>query len=474
VERRLEGWNNVSSALTPTRGSSSGEATVPLARVAPDISESLTGESAALERSTAEPLSQRTRPTLLVVDDESDVLRSIHNLLRIDYRVVTFERGAPALEFLRSGQSVQVILADQRMPEMTGVEVLRKAMSIRPETTRLLFTAYTDVHTVIDAINQGHVFRFIAKPCDPELLQAFVRQGVEHHDLIAEKNRLVADLRETNARLVEANRLKGAFIEVASHELNTPITVVLGIIELWKMAQSTTASPVELQWVDRISAAAGRLARIVERMLKLVRNRDFSPSLDKELMELEPVIRRAIEELAPYLELRRQTVMVDIDADLGRLDADSAKIADVLINLLANAVKFTPDGGTIYLKAHADPAAPGWIRVQVTDQGVGVAAADQQHLFEPFFTGFDTLRHSSGDYQFGKRGIGLGLWLVKTFVELHGGRVEVCSTPGVGSTFAFVLPRAHTPSSSITPPGATAPPARSAEAALGSVLPKAI
>ena len=73
---------------------------------------------------------------------------------------------------------------------------------------------------------------------------------------------------------------------------------------------------------------------------------------------------------------------------------------------------------------------PGWVRVQVGDEGVGVPAEDQQYLFEPFFTGFDTLRHSSGDYQFGKRGIGLGLWLVKTFVELHGGRVEVASTPG--------------------------------------------
>ncbi len=79
--------------------------------------------------------------------------------------------------------------------------------------------------------------------------------------------------------------------------------------------------------------------------------------------------------------------------------------------------------------------------MSVRDLGQGVAPADMSHLFEPFFTGFDTLRHSSGDYQFGKRGIGLGLWLVKSFVELHGGRVEVASTPGAGSTFAFVLPR---------------------------------
>jgi signal transduction histidine kinase len=384
---------------------------------------------------------QRERPTVLVVDDEPDVLDSLCNLMRMDYRVVTRRTGAEALEFLQSAECVHVILTDQKMPGMTGVEVLKRAMAIRPETTRLLFTAYTDIKTVIDAINQGHVFRYLGKPCDPDELAAMVRQAVEHHDLIVEKNRLLAELKETNAKLLETNRLKGAFIEVASHELNTPVTVVLGMIELWKMSQAASASATERQWVDRIGAAAGRLARTVERMLKLVKNRDFSQSLEREPIELDALIARAVEEIKPYLELRCQTVAVAVDPDLDRIEVDASKIADVVTNLLVNAVKFTPDGGTIHLEARAHGTARDWVKVSVTDEGLGVSSADQPHLFEPFFTGFDTLRHSSGDYQFGKRGIGLGLWLVKTFVELHAGRVEVSTTPGAGSTFAFVLPR---------------------------------
>ena len=132
---------------------------------------------------------------------------------------------------------------------------------------------------------------------------------------------------------------------------------------------------------------------------------------------------------------------MSIEPDIGPIEADPSKILDVLTNLLANAVKFTPDGGTIRLEVRAEPPAADWIRVSVRDQGAGVSVTDQQHLFEPFFTGFDTLRHSSGDYEFGKRGIGLGLWLVKTFVELHGGRVEVSSTPVTAPTFSFLLPR---------------------------------
>jgi signal transduction histidine kinase len=395
------------------------------------------------KRDARDPAAAKVKPVLVLVDDEFDVLLSLQDLLRMDYQVYAFRQGPEALEFLRTTPHVHVILSDQRMPGMSGVEVLREAMAIRPETTRLLFTAYSDLHTVVDAINHGNVFRYLAKPYDPDYLSAVVRQAVEHHDLIVEKNALLAELQRSNAKLVEANRVKGAFIEVASHELNTPLTVVLGMIDLWRMSQSATASPIERQWVDRIGAAAGRLARTVDRMLKLVRNRDFAQSLNVETVELGPIAERVVEELTPYLELRRQKVTIHLDPALGSIEVDPSKIADVLINLLANAVKFTPDCGTIRLEAHPQPNSAREFRVEVTDEGTGVPQCDQEHLFEPFFTGFDTLRHSSGDYEFGKRGIGLGLCLVKTFVQLHGGRVEVSSTPGSGSTFAFVLPRSQ-------------------------------
>jgi len=429
----------IAIAATPGVDSGEGQQADPAA-ISPFSSVSGPEPAAAIGEG-AQPPGESDRPTLVVVDDERDVLSSLYNLLRMDYRVVTFEHGSEALDFLRASPAVQVILSDQRMPEMTGVEVLRQARAIRPATTRLLFTAYSDIRTVIQAINEGHIFRYLAKGCEPDEVSSAVRQAVEHHRLIVEKNRLLADLQESNEKLKEANQLKEAFIEVASHELNTPLTVVMGMIELWKMSQTPATPFKDRQWVDRIATAAGRLARTVERMLKLVRNRDFGQALDRELIEIEPVARRAIEELSPYLELRRQTVTLDVEPGLGPIAADAAKLSDVLINLLANAVKFTPDGGTIRLEARTESSAPDWIRVQVSDQGVGVSPADQQHLFEPFFTGFDTLRHSSGDYQFGKRGIGLGLWLVKSFVELHGGHVEVSSTPGAGSTFAFVIPR---------------------------------
>ena len=381
------------------------------------------------------------RPILVVVDDEPDVLRTLHDLFRLEYRVLTFGRAVEALAALRTLDDVAVILSDQRMPEMTGVQFLEQARQIQPDATRLLVTGFADIRAVIDAINLGNIARYLSKPWDTDELVAVVRVAVEQHDLIVEKNRLMAELTESNARLVEVNRLKGKFIEVASHELNTPVTVVLGLAELWKLTMGEAATQAERTWVDRIHGAGRRLASTVERMLKLLKSGQVLPVATIETVELGPLLRRSVAELEPFLAARNQKVALRIAPDLGSAEVDPAKIADVLTNLVVNAIKFTPDGGTVAVEGAAD--GDDRVRIRVTDRGQGISVEDCRHLFEPFFTGNDTMHHSSGDYQFGKRGMGLGLCLVKSFVELHGGSVDVETSTGQGSCFSFSLPRCY-------------------------------
>ncbi len=378
------------------------------------------------------------RPLLVVVDDELDVLRSLHDQFRMEYRVETFTRPSAALDFLESN-APGVVMSDQRMPDRSGVEFLRAAQRIRPDATRLLFTGYADIRAVIDAINEGNVFRYITKPWDYQELAMVIRQAFEVHDLIVGRRRLVGQLREANARLEEANRVKSAFIEVASHELNTPVAVVLGLTELWKMNQGPDATDAERSWVERIGRAGQRLAATVERMLKLVRAEQLDHTLDLRPTEIGPLVRSVVGDLQPFTTARNQRVEFRIDPGLGSAEIDAAKIGDVLTNLLANAIKFTPDGATIVVEV--EPAGVDQVRFRVIDRGVGISAADRRHLFEPFFTSYDTLHHSSGDFQYCKRGIGLGLHLVKRFVEMHGGQIEVVSSPQSGSTFTFTIPR---------------------------------
>jgi signal transduction histidine kinase len=392
-------------------------------------------------------------PTLLVVDDEPEVLQSIYDLLRRDYRVIRCERGAEAVRVLESGEYIHVVMSDQRMPGMSGVEVLRQAKELRPDATRLLFTAYADIKAVIDAINEGNAYQYIHKPWNPEELEAVVRKAVEQHDLIVKHNRLIAEqraliaeregliaeLQETNERLRDANRLKGAFIEVASHELNTPVMIITGSTELWKMTRCEDSAPDELQYVERIHKAGKRLEATVARMLKLTQADELDLQVDLHPTDLEALLRCVIADFEHFLAARGQRIELDVSPGLGTADVDPLKLSDILTNLVGNAIKFTPDGGTI--RVSAGPVGVDEVRFAVADEGAGIAPNDRKHLFEPFFTGFDTMHHSSGEFQYGKRGIGLGLCLVKTFVALHGGRVTVDTETGQGSSFAIVLPR---------------------------------
>ena len=175
-------------------------------------------------------------------------------------------------------------------------------------------------------------------------------------------------------------------------------------------------------------------------MLKLLKSDQMAPSVVLEMVDLEPLLRRSIADLQPFLTARKQEITVKVGPDLGSAEVDPSKVADVLTNLIVNAIKFTPDGGTIAVEASGGDG-PDRVRFRVTDRGAGIPVDDCPHLFEPFFTGNDTMHHSSGEYQYGKRGMGLGLCLVKAFVELHGGSVDVETAAGRGSCFSFTLPR---------------------------------
>lgn len=382
------------------------------------------------------------RHTLLVVDDEPDVVQSLRDLLRREYNVLGATRARDGLRLLHQ-QPVHVVMTDQRMPETSGVEFLRSVRRDCPDAIRLLFTGYADIKAVIDAINEGHVYRYITKPWDPEELRMVLHQAGEQYDLLQERQQLLDDLRrknreleQANAELRQANALKEAFINVASHELRTPLTILLSLPELalrMKDLDVTTAD-----WFRRIQQAGTRLHRLVELLLQMLRVGRFERPLERRPTDAAALVREAVEDVRPFLEQRRQQLREELPPDLGAFDVEAGKIRICLNELLLNAIKFTPDGGTIEVRGRRDADA---VRLQVRDNGIGIAAVDLPHIFEPFFTERDVSRHSSGQFEFGRRGLGLGLSLVRAFVHMHGGTVQADSTPGQGTTFTMTLPR---------------------------------
>src|ERR1700674_2067054 len=216
---------------------------------------------------------------LLVVDDEPDLVQSVKDLLRFDYKVLVATRAVEGLKIMQR-EKVHIVMSDQRMPEMTGVEFLKHLRDSHPETVRLLFTAYADLNAVTDAINQGNVYRYISKPWEPDELKTVLRQAVDYYDLQQERRRLILEVHEKNQQLEianeelrRANDVKRAFIRVASHELRTPLTIVMGLSELAKDTLSGDrggygSSPPLNEWMGQIHKASTRLNERVDQVVK--------------------------------------------------------------------------------------------------------------------------------------------------------------------------------------------------------------
>jgi signal transduction histidine kinase len=381
--------------------------------------------------------------SILVVDDEPDVVRSVKDLLRLDYKVFTATSADEGMKILEEN-TIDVIMTDQRMPDMTGVEFLKRVRDPHPDATRLLFTGYADIGAVIAAINQGNVYRYIAKPWDPDELQMIIREACERHDLIVHRKQLIEDLEHANKELREANALKDAFIQVASHELRTPLSIAMGYSEL--AARDKHTQPPLKDYLERTNRALKRLSYLVTQITTMLEAGQFEQRLNLREVEVAEVIREAVEDVRPFIELRRQKLNLDVPEKIGVISIDADKIRDAVNHLLLNAVKFTPDGGTITVAAHAN----GETTIRVIDTGCGIDPAHLPRIGEAFFTGYDVTHHSSGHFEHGRQGLGLGLSVVKSFVAMHGGELDIASELQCGTTVTITLPA--TPPTPPTPP----------------------
>jgi signal transduction histidine kinase len=388
-------------------------------------------------------MSTQHNHTVLVVDDEPDVVKSVKDLLRLDYRVVGATSAAEGMDVLHK-EEVHVVMTDQRMPAMTGVEFLKHVRGEAPEAVRLLFTGYADIHAVIEAINQGNVYRYITKPWDPDELQAIIREACERYDLMVERKQLLAEvqrknaeLEKVNADLLQSNMLKSAFIQVASHELRTPLTIMNGLTSLAQRIPGTPPALADL--LRRIEQGGVRMQQLVDQIVSMLSSDQFERVLHREPTDVSRLINDAVDDVRPFIDKRGQTLVLDAPPALGSADLDAAKLHDTLNHLLLNAIKFTPDGGTITVAGSRSPAND-MIRITVTDTGCGIDQECLPQLFEPFFTGTDVSRHSSGKFEHGRKGIGLGLSVARSFVRMHGGTIIAASEPGKGSTFSITLP----------------------------------
>ena len=252
---------------------------------------------------------------------------------------------------------------------------------------------------------------------------------------LAEVARLTAQrLEAENRQIQEASRLKSQFLANMSHELRTPLNAIIGFSDLLSSGAVSPQSPKHATFLGHIGTSGRHLLQLINDVLDLSKVESGKFDFFPEPVHLPLLVKEASDILHTAIQRKRIHVAVEIDPAVSDLVIDPARLKQVLYNYLSNAIKFTPEGGSVTLRARAEGDAH--LRIEVEDTGIGIAAADLPRLFTEF------LQLDAG-YSKEHQGTGLGLALTRRLVQAQGGSVGVSSTPGVGSVFHFVLKRVH-------------------------------
>ena len=373
--------------------------------------------------------------TVLAVDDEPANQRAVRRALADDgCTVLTAGSGAEGLAILAC-EPVALVITDHRMPGMSGAEFLAATVDRHPGVIRIVVTGYAAVDVLLEAINRGHVYHVLGKPWAAAELRLVVRRGLERWEAMAERSRLLDDVRTACARAERKAEQKTRLLALAAHELGTPVHLLLNALALLREGGGGAEGAV---WLDMAERAAAWLARGAAQLHTATRLHGERLSVAPRRVALAPLVGEMVAAVRAAAGDRALDLVVEGGDAMAR--ADPAWLAHALLALLTNAVRFTPDGGQVHIGV---ATAGRWAEVTVADTGIGIAAEHLPRCFEPFSTaGGDLLLHGSGRFAFGARGLGLGLATVRGIASAHGGAIDVESTPGRGSCFRLRLPRA--------------------------------
>ena len=259
-----------------------------------------------------------------------------------------------------------------------------------------------------------------------DLMETFASQSA----LAIHNARLFRELERKTAELEVAGRHKSEFLASMSHELRTPLNAVIGFSEVLLDRLFGDVNAKQEEYLEDIRASGRHLLELLNDILDLSKVEAGKMELDLVDVSLRHLIEDAVAMVRDRAIRKGLTLEVAVDDDVDAVTADPLRLKQVVVNLITNAVKFTPDGGRIDVRAEH---AGGEYRVEVRDTGVGIAETDQQRIFDAFQQGPRTVSESA-------EGTGLGLTLSRQIVKLHGGRLWVASRAGEGSTFTFAIP----------------------------------
>ncbi|MDM8535563.1 hybrid sensor histidine kinase/response regulator [Desulfobacterales bacterium HSG17] len=404
---------------------------------------------------------------LLIVDDVPEILHTFERLLKLemDVEIIIAASGKEAMKtFLH--HDFALIILDVKMPEMSGFE-LAEILRSNDDTKHIPIIFVTGIYKEDDFIFKGYktgAVDYLIKPFNTEHLISKVRVFVQldqRKKEIEEKNRQLVmeitarkqleiemteyrenleklvkertgDLHITNAELTRANRLKDEFLANMSHELRTPLTAILGMSEALVEQVYGSLNEKQLKSLRRVESSGQHLLNLINDILDL--SKIEAGKIDLEIIRVfvDEVCQASMQIVRDAAQKKNQKLFLSIDSRLKFIQADMLRLKQILVNLLMNAVKFTPERGKISLKVNCKPEQ-NIVEFAVRDTGIGISDEDINKLFQPFV-------QLDGSFTRERDGTGLGLSLVYKLVDLHGGSVNVESETGIYTRFAVMLP----------------------------------
>ena len=403
-----------------------------------DSSGNVTGIVAVMRDVTAQKKAQEAQAHLAAIVQSAGVAIVGNSLTGL---VTSWNPGAERLYGYTAsemiGQPVSIIVPhDQQDQPRLALERIREGLPVEPyEAVRVRkdgthATVFVTVSPIRDQngtiVSAAAITRDITAQKDAE--GAIRKLNRELEERVAQRT---ADLLEANEELNKASRLKSEFLANMSHELRTPLNAIIGFSEvLLDPELNRVETEKRDQFVGNIHRSGKHLLSLINDILDLSKVEAGRMELQYETLALGPLLQGCVAIVTPLADKKNIRLSVTCDPPHGNLRADAAKVKQILYNLLSNGVKFTPEGGQVSVIASLSDSEA---RIAVHDSGIGIAPEDQERVFEAF----RQIEQGTARQQ---EGTGLGLALVKRFVELHGGQITLKSSLGHGSSFTFTLP----------------------------------
>jgi two-component system sensor histidine kinase/response regulator len=368
---------------------------------------------------------------VLVVDDDEGNRDVLSQRLRKQGYLVTSAHSGPLALNLLLGEEFDVVLLDVMMPDVDGYEVLRqiKGNESLKDIPVIMISALTAMDSVVKCIELG-ADDYLPKPFDATLLKARVGACLEKKRGRDREVALLQQVQDSLSRLQKSEELRDDLTSMIIHDLRTPLTSVIAAIQTLGVVGEMNEEQSE---VVRIAMdGSSSLLERINSLLDVEKLESGAMALDISLISLRELVEAAVAEVASLADAKGLRIGKEIDANLPWVEGDEDKLQRVLVNLLGNAIKFTPTGGTISVQAVPSDSGSS-VEICVRDTGEGIPEEAHARIFDKF---------SQVETRAAGRNMstGLGLTFCKLSVEAHGGRIWVESVQGEGSAFHFAIP----------------------------------